>query len=251
MNNKNEVTRKKRKDEHIHMALKTSPTNLSHFDQISFVHQSLPNIALKDVSLKVSFSEFKLSTPLYINAMTGGSLMTGNINAALAEIAHATGMAMAVGSQHAGLKDNSLINTYRVVREKNPNGVIFANVGADVLTESALRAVDMIEADALQIHLNAPQELVMPEGGRDFTGWLHQIEQIIKHIEVPVIVKEVGFGVSKETLNLLESVGVKYVDVGGRGGTNFIEIEDHRREQLDYKYLNGWGQTTAISLMEA
>ena len=109
----------------------------------------------------------------------------------------------------------------------------------------------MLEANALQIHLNVPQELVMPEGERDFTDWLHKIEQIIHHIEIPLIVKEVGFGMSRKTLQLLHDIGVQYVDVSGRGGTNFIRIENHRRERQEYDYLKEWGQTTPISLLEA
>lgn len=243
--------REKRKDEHVKLALLSEATFLSHFDQLSFVHQSLPNIGLKDVNLQVILPNLALNSPLYINAMTGGSDMTGNINASLAQVAQSTGMAMAVGSQHAGLRNDSLVHTYQVVRKMNPKGVIFANVGADVPLEFALKAVEMLEANALQIHLNVPQELVMPEGGRDFTGWLRQIERIIHHIDVPVIVKEVGFGMSSKTLQLLNGIGVQYVDVSGRGGTNFIGIENQRREYQEYDYLKEWGQTTPISLLEA
>ena len=146
---------------------------------------------------------------------------------------------------------NLLAHTYQIVRKVNPKGLIFANVGADVPLEFALKAIEMLEANALQVHLNVPQELVMPEGGRDFTGWVKQIEQIIQRVEVPVIVKEVGFGMSKETLQSLHEIGVQYVDVGGRGGTNFIGIENHRREKHEYDYLKEWGQTTPISLLEA
>lgn len=251
MKNKDNIAREKRKDDHIKLALRSPSPDSSHFDQISFIHQSIPNIGFKDVNLEVSLPDLMMDNPLYINAMTGGSTMTGNINAALAEVACATGMAMAVGSQHAGLRNELLIDTYRVVRKINPKGLIFANVGADIPLEFALRAVDMIEANALQVHLNVPQELVMPEGGRDFTGWLKQIEQLIRHVSIPVIIKEVGFGMCKEVFALLKEVGVQYVDVGGRGGTNFIGIENQRRENHEYEYLKGWGQTTPISLMEA
>lgn len=251
MKNNADISRENRKDEHIKLALKLPSMPLSHFDQISIVHHSLPNIGVKEVNFSVELPDLFMSTPLYINAMTGGSDLTGNINVALAEVAVATGMAMAVGSQHAGLRNESLINTYQVVRKVNPKGTIFANVGADVNLEFALRAVDMIQANALQVHLNAPQELIMPEGSRNFAGLLKNIEQMIYHLNVPVIIKEVGFGMCKETLTLLKEVGVQYVDVGGRGGTNFIEIENERRKKHEYEYLKGWGQTTPISLLEA
>ncbi len=251
MKNDDNRTRENRKDEHVQLALREESTHFSHFDQLSFVHQSLPNIGLKDVDLQVNMADLTLDSPLYINAMTGGSEKTGHINASLASVAQATGMAMAVGSQHAGLRNESLVHTYQIVRKVNPKGIIFANVGADVPLEFALKAIDMLEANALQVHLNVPQELVMPEGERDFTSWVKQIEQIIQRVEVPVIVKEVGFGMSKETLQSLYEIGVEYVDVGGRGGTNFIGIENHRREKYEYDYLKEWGQTTPIALLEA
>ncbi|WP_043931368.1 type 2 isopentenyl-diphosphate Delta-isomerase [Bacillus sp. EB01] len=246
-----QAKREKRKDEHIRLALSDEPPRESHFDQLYFVHNSLTHIGVEDVDLKVIFPNFMLHTPFYINAMTGGSSRSGSINQALAEVAKATGMAMAVGSQHAGLKNDQLAETYEIVRKVNPKGIIFANVGADVTLDLALKAVEMLDANALQIHLNAPQELVMPEGGRDFTNWLENIEQINSRVGVPVIVKEVGFGMSRETLHLLHGMGIMYVDVSGRGGTNFIGIENKRREKQEYVYLENWGQTTPVSLLEA
>ncbi|GGE29933.1 isopentenyl-diphosphate delta-isomerase [Pullulanibacillus camelliae] len=247
----NDQQREDRKDEHVRLALAASRSVSSHFDDIVFVHRSLPHLAVKDVCLQVNLFGRALACPLYINAMTGGSQKTGSINEALATIASATGMAMAVGSQHAGLRKEELASTYRVVRKANPKGVIFANVGADVSADTALKVIDMIEADALQIHVNVPQELVMPEGERDFSEWLQHIEDMVKRMNVPVIVKEVGFGMSKETLHTLMSLGVQYVDISGRGGTNFIGIENRRRAQKEYSYISTWGQTTAIALLEA
>ncbi len=251
MKNDENKIREKRKDEHVRLALIEGPNLHSHFDDLTFVHQSLPNIGWKDVNLQVIMPNLVLKSPLYINAMTGGSERTGKINGNLAKIAKATGMAMAVGSQHSGLRNQSLADTYRIVRRNNPDGIIFANVGADIPLDLALRAIDMLEANALQIHLNAPQELIMPEGERDFTDWLPQLEKIIKKVNIPVIVKEVGFGMSRTTLRMLKEIGVQYVDVSGRGGTNFIGIENRRREKQEYDYLSGWGQTTPISLLEA
>jgi isopentenyl-diphosphate delta-isomerase len=246
------MSRETRKDDHVQLAAKPDAiSSVSHFDDISFVHYSLPETAFQDVDLTSNFADFVLHTPVYINAMTGGSERTGKINALLTAIASATGMAIAVGSQHAGLRNDSIADTYRVVRKLNPNGVVFANIGADAPIEFALRAVDMLEANALQIHLNAPQEIVMPEGDRNFTGWLHQIERIIRTVQVPVIVKEVGFGMCAETMHQLSEIGVKYVDVSGRGGTDFVWIENQRRGNKDYSYLKGWGQSTVQSLLEA
>jgi isopentenyl-diphosphate delta-isomerase len=246
------VSREQRKDDHVQLAVQAEAVSPnSHFDDISFVHYSLPEIAYKDVDLTSTFADFVMDTPIYINAMTGGSNKTGEINEMLGDIACATGLAIAVGSQHAALRDNSLIDTYRVVRKQNPKGIVFANVGADAPIEYAVRAVEMLEANALQIHLNAPQEAVMTEGERSFGGWLHQIEQLIRTVKVPVIVKEVGFGMCAETLHILHEVGVKFVDVSGRGGTNFVWIENERRVNRDYSYLKNWGQSTTQSLLEA
>lgn len=251
MSNDLQKVRENRKNEHVRLALSEKPEMESHFDQLFFVHHSLPRSNYDQIDLHTELPDFQLSSPLYINAMTGGSEMTGRINADLAEIASATKMAMAVGSQHAGLRNEQVVSTYQVVRQKNPDGIIFANVGADVPPELAVKAVEMLEANALQVHLNVPQELVMPEGERNFSHWLQQIEKMIKEVDVPVIVKEVGFGMSRETIKMLLEIGVSYVDLGGRGGTNFISIENRRREKQEYQYLRNWGQTTPISLLEA
>ena len=112
----------------------------------------------------------------------------------------------------------------------NPEGMIFSNVGADVPVEKALEAVELLEAQALQIHVNSPQELVMPEGNREFVTWLDNIASIVSRVSVPVIIKEVGFGMSKELMHDLQQIGVKYVDVSGKGGTNFVDIENERRK---------------------
>lgn len=242
--------RENRKDEHVRLALEQNRGIYSHFDEISFVHHSFVEMKVQDVDLSVKTPNLQLNTPIYINAMTGGSEKTGKINAALAEVASTTGMAMAVGSQHAGLRNERVQDTYKVVRKFNPKGIVFANVGAGTPLEFAQGAVEMLEANALQIHVNVPQELVMPEGERDFTGWLKGIEEIVSAISVPVIVKEVGFGMSQETIEALKNVGVRYVDVSGRGGTNFIGIENSRRRLGEYNYLQNWGQTTPISLLE-
>jgi isopentenyl-diphosphate delta-isomerase len=246
------MSREKRKDEHVHLA--TQPESVlpvSQFDDLSFVHYSFPEMAWNEVDLTSEFAGYVMNLPIYINAMTGGSDKTGKINESLADIASATGIAMAVGSQHAALRNDSLVDTFRVVRKRNPKGIIFANIGADAPIDFALRAVDMLEANALQIHINAPQELVMPEGERNFKGWLHRIEQIIQTVHVPVIIKEVGFGMCAETLHLLNELGVRNVDLSGCGGTNFIWIENQRRKNREYSYLKEWGQSTIISLLEA
>jgi len=242
--------RTKRKDEHIQLALDHPSVSQSDFDSIKLIHQSLPQCDVKDINLETQIQGIKLATPIYINAMTGGSMRAGEINKKLAIVARETNTAIAVGSTHAALKDNTLAQTYAIVREIY-KGPLFSNVGADVSTEFAKRAVDLLQADALQIHVNAPQELVMPEGNRTFSRWLENIEAIVTSIGVPVIVKEVGFGMSHETMLALKAAGVKTIDVSGSGGTNFIYIENERRTMKEFDYLKDWGQSTAISLIES
>ncbi len=245
------MSRAERKWDHIRFALQNRQNRSTVFDDIKFIHQSLPNIKVTDVRLNHSIGELSLSSPIFINAMTGGGgEKTYLINKQLAMAANKTGLAMAVGSQMSAIKEKDERYTYEVVRKENPHGIVIANLGSEATIENAKAAIDMIEANALQIHLNVIQELIMPEGDRDFTGTLKRIENIVKGMEVPVIVKEVGFGMSKETVESLLSVGVAAVDIGGSGGTNFAEIENKRREQT-LSFFNDWGIPTPISIMEA
>jgi isopentenyl-diphosphate delta-isomerase len=172
-------------------------------------------------------------------------------NGRLAEVAKRTGSLMAVGSQFAALEFPEVAESFRVVRNVNPAGLIWANIGAYAAVEDALRVVDMIEADALQVHLNAAQEISMLEGDGDFTGWLRRIEEMVRHLQVPVIVKETGCGMAMEQIRLIAATGVKAIDVGGAGGTNFIAIEAARTGRTLPGDLLGWGIPTAVSLLEA
>ena len=189
--------------------------------------------------------------PFYINAMTGGTRATAAVNADLAGAAADAGVAIACGSQHIALRDPERAEGFRVIRREAPRAFVLANVGPTLAPEQAVRAVEMIEADALQIHLNAAQELVMPEGDRDFRDWAERIAAIAAAVDVPVVVKEVGFGLSRRTITALEGTGVGAVDVAGAGGTDFVAIENERRPRRDYSYLTGWGQSTALCLLEA
>jgi isopentenyl-diphosphate delta-isomerase len=244
------VSRAKRKIDHIEHALSTGQARAHGFEDITFVHQSLPDLSTSQIDLRTTLGELSLSSPIFINAMTGGGgEATLKINEGLAIVAKECGIAMAVGSQMAAIKDSRERPSFEIVRKVNPNGVIFANLGSEATVEEAKRAVDMIKANGLQIHLNVIQELVMPEGDRDFTDALKRIEQIVQHVDVPVIVKEVGFGMSKETALKLANIGVRIVDVGGFGGTNFARIENERRAKM-LAYFNDWGITTTASIVE-
>lgn len=241
-----------RKDEH----LAITETNIRrsglqpNFEDLRIIHHGLPELTVDATDISVQLPDFPLATPFYIEAMTGGSERTGKINRQLATIAKETGIAMAVGSQSIALKDTSAYQSFEIVRKLNPDGFIMANLGAGKTAQDAQFAIDLINANAIEIHINSAQEIVMPEGDRDFR-WLHNIQEIVATVNVPVIVKEVGFGISQTTLTKLANIGVKYVNVGGRGGTNFAAIENQRNHAEDYSYLLNWGQTTLESLLES
>lgn len=220
-------------------------------DDLHLVHHSLPEAALNEVDLHTHLSGVQLAWPLYLNAMTGGAHETEAINRDLATACRELGLAMAVGSQTAALQDPAVVESYRVVRRTNPAGVVIANVGAGSPPERALTAVEMLEANLLQLHLNAPQELQMAEGDRDFRGQLAAIARVVERSPVPVLVKECGFGLSRRAARSLYDAGVRLVDVAGHGGTNFAWIEAARR--VGYTPDPGlvqWGIPTAASLLE-
>lgn len=241
-----------RKDEHVELAMQQRQSlNSSDFDHVHFVHHSLPETAKSDVSLKTSIAGLTLDVPFFINGMTGGSEWTAAINEKLALVAQATGLAMATGSVSSALKHPETRSSYEVVRETHPDGLVFANLGAEHPVENGKEAVALLKADAIQIHVNAPQEMIMPEGSRDFNHWLERIQAMVENVGVPVIVKEVGFGMSRETIAQLTNIGVTTIDISGHGGTNFATIENARRETKEYDFLANWGQSTVISLLEA
>lgn len=240
-----------RKDEHLSLAKAFHKEKKNDFDQIRFVHHSFSEIAENEVDISTNFLGFSFDYPFYINAMTGGSEQAKTINQQIGLIAKETGLMTATGSVSAALKHPELTDTYQIMRKENPNGIIFANIGAGLSLETAQKAVELIQADGLQIHVNIPQELVMHEGDRNFNGWLDSIEEIVARLSVPVIIKEVGFGMSQETIKQLTLRGVKAVDVSGQGGTSFTQIENARRKKRELSFLDDWGQSTAISLLES
>lgn len=242
-----------RKDDHVRLATEqaTHRHGRSDFDDVAFVHHALRAADVERVSTVTTVLDREWSSPIYINAMTGGSIAAGKINEQLARVAHATGVTIASGSMSHLIKDASSVETFRVLRTLNPNGVVFANLSANASLEDAQRVVDAVEADAIQIHINSVQEIVMPEGDRHFSHWPDRIETLVNGLSVPVIVKEVGFGLSSETVHDLIDLGVQAVDVSGRGGTNFARIENDRRIGKDYGELATWGLSTVTSLLEA
>lgn len=244
------MPRLSRKDEHIRAVLIQKP-GLADFKDIHLVPNSLPERNLDEVTLATTLAGMELGSPLFINALTGGTPLAKEVNADLAFVARECGMAMALGSQMAALENSRVEDSFKVVRRVHPRGRFWANLGAYATPEMARRAIEMIDAAALQIHLNAAQELAMKEGDRRFRGMLRRIEKIAAAVHCPVIVKEVGFGIAREQARLLIAAGASAIDVGGRGGTNFLEIESRRSREPFSPGLSTWGLPTALSLIEA
>lgn len=239
-----------RKLEHVHYALQLGQKGNQGFSDIQLIHNCIPESFTELISLQTTIGELNLSSPIIINAMTGGAQETEEINRELAVAARETGLAMAVGSQMSAIKNNEVASSYRVVRQMNPDGIVIGNLGSEATPDQAVQAVEMLRADALQIHLNVMQELIMPEGDRDFRGMRERIAAILEQVHVPVIVKEVGFGMAHESVAALNELGVSILDVGGSGGTNFAAIENARRVE-PISWLNEWGSSTTVALLEA
>jgi len=243
--------RQSRKLDHIKYSLSlTDGPGSSGFADIGLVHNCLPNLGWNELDISSSIAGISIKNPLIINAITGGAHDVTILNGQIAEFACLTNTAMAVGSQYAALEDPEVLQSYKIVREKNPEGIIFANLGAYATPQQAQLAVEMIDAQALQIHLNVAQELIMTEGDREFSGYLTNIAKIVDRVSVPVIVKEVGCGIAKEQAQQLVEIGIKAIDVGGMGGTNFLAIEAARSQLSLYPETLCWGIPTAISAVE-
>lgn len=262
-----------RKDEHVALALaqrspEAAPRQVE-FDDLEFVHHALGGVDAERVDLSVEIpyaagaryaaGAWQWATPFYVNGMTGGTERTTRINRELAIAARETGLPMACGSVSVALDQPETAAGFRVIREENPDGFVMANLGVGRPADDAPRAVELLGADALQVHVNAIQETAMPEGSRDFSSWLHSVEALAGASPVPVIVKEVGFGLSRTTLRRLADVGVGVADVSGRGGTDFLAIENSRRAEATgidpatggYTMLSGYGQSALACLLEA
>ena len=228
------------------------------FERYLFDHCALPELSLDDVDLSTDLFGKSLKAPFLISSMTGGAVPARDINLKLAEAAQALGIAMGLGSQRAAIERENLADTYRV-RSVAPDILLFANIGAVQLNkgygvDEARRAVEMIEADALFLHLNPLQEAVQTEGDRDWRGLLDKIGMVVSGLSVPVVVKEVGNGISGKIAKALAEVGVAAIDVAGAGGTSWSEVEAHRQtdpmlRRVAHSFA-GWGIPTATALIE-
>jgi isopentenyl-diphosphate delta-isomerase len=248
-----------RKDDHLRICLEEAvrpPAPGNGLGEYRFVHQALPEIDLTDIDLCTTFLGKDLCAPLLVSSMTGGALPAKTINRRLAQAANLLGVAMGVGSQRAALEDAAWAETFRV-RDVAPDILLMANLGAIQLVKSytvehCQRAVDMVGADALVLHLNPLQEALQPGGDTHFGGLLRRVEAVCRALPVPVVVKEVGFGLSAEVAAQLVEAGVSALDVAGAGGTSWSEVERHRtfdpvEDQIAGQFAD-WGIPTAECL---
>ncbi|CAJ1175062.1 isopentenyl-diphosphate delta-isomerase [Companilactobacillus crustorum] len=241
-----------RKVEHLFLAEKFfTDESFANFDKIRLLHDALPELRLNDIDLTTDFLGTKVALPIYFNAITGGSRQSDRFNTELAQLAQKLNIPVSSGSMGVYFRlPEETKASFTTLRSNNPKGFVIANVSAKANAQQSQQAVNLIKANALQIHLNALQELAMPEGDQEFM-WLDNIKDIVKNVSVPVIVKEVGFGISQINLRQLYQAGVRYVDISGFGGTNFAQIESARNHDLDLSYLDQLSLSTVESLLES
>lgn len=248
-----------RKTDHIRINLEEDVRSgiTTGLEKYRFEHQALPEIDLDQVDLSLELFGKRLQAPILISSMTGGTQEAAAINRTLASAAQQTRIAMGLGSQRAAIEHPELADTFRV-RRYAPDVLLFANLGAIQLNygygvDHCRRAVEMVEADALILHLNALQEAVQPEGDTRWSGLLEKIERVCRELPVPVIAKEVGWGFSETAARHLAEAGVAAIDVAGAGGTSWSQVEMHRAEnpsqaRLAAAFLD-WGIPTGQAIL--
>lgn len=248
-----------RKADHIRINLEEDvqfPRLSTGLENYRFTHVAVPEANLSDIDSTVEVFGKTLSAPILISSMTGGTEMATRLNRTLAEAAQTHQIAMGLGSQRAAVEHDELAQSFKV-RDIAPDVLLFANIGAVQLNygygvEQCQRAVDMAEADALILHFNVLQEAVQPEGDTNFAGLLKKIEHVCKHLPVPVIAKEVGWGFSRGDAYNLSNAGVAAIDVAGAGGTSWSEVEYHRAPSAFHARVAAafadWGIPTAEAI---
>jgi len=254
-----------RKADHIKICLKENvqaTKTTSGFEDVFLVHKALPEIDRDSINLSSIVFNHKFSAPIIVEAMTGGVEESLKINASIAEAVEELCLGMGVGSQRAAIENSKMEKTFFITRKKAPNAFLIGNIGAPQFLKGygikeAKKAVEMINADALAIHLNPLQEAVQPEGETKFKGVLKKIGEIVQNINVPVIVKETGAGIAAEDAKILENADIGGIDIAGVGGTSWAAVEYYRakerrnefHQRLGETFWN-WGIPTTISLVE-
>ena len=245
-----------RKKDHVDLTItdSTQYTTKSGFERFGFVHNALPEVDMDEVSTKADFLGRTFDFPLFVSSMTGGYDEAGPVNAIIAEFCEKHNLPFGVGSQRAMLEDESLTETFSIVRKKAPNAFICANIGGSELIgglgdEKTIRMLESINADAVIVHLNPLQELMQPEGNRNFKGILNGIEQLVFDARVPIIVKETGAGISKYVARKILNTGVSAIDVAGAGGTSWAKVENQRPSNISPNFeFDEWGIPTVECL---
>ena len=248
------MTTQQRKKDHLKICVEESvETNKTGFEDVTLVHSSLPELDFMEIDTKTKFLGKKLNLPLIIAALTGGTDEAKKINKDLAEIAEKKGIGFSLGSQRAMIEDSSLKNTY-YVRDVAPNVLLFGNIGISQVKKIEIKkikdALDSIEANALCVHINPAQEVFQREGDFNFKNLLPSLTKLCEELSYPIIGKEVGFGISREVALKLKETGIKAIDIGGFGGTNWI-IVDGLRSGMDYLNFIDWGIPTPASILES
>ena len=241
--------RRERKDAHIENYLRSKSKESTLLDNVYIEHNAISDVSLDEIDTSIEFMDKRVSMPLMIDAMTGGGSVSISINEDLSSICESLNIPMAVGSESIALSEEDSRESFELVKYKE-NLFRIGNLGFEREYEDFIFARDLIDASAMQVHLNLAQELVMKEGDNSYHSSLELIEKLVNDFDYPIIVKETGSGISKTVAKKLIDVGVKYIDVAGKGGTNFIEIEDLRDFEVDYSDLYNWGIPTAKSIID-
>jgi isopentenyl-diphosphate delta-isomerase len=248
-----------RKKEHLELCLDARDINSAAgtgLDQYRFIHNALPELDIAEVELSTTFLGKPLKAPILISSMTGGFDLARTVNRNLAAAAQRLGVAMGVGSQRVAIEEPSVANSFQV-RDVAPDILLLSNLGAVQLNygysvEECRAAVRMIDADGLILHLNVLQEAVQPEGNRNFKGLGEKIATVCDKLEVPVVAKEVGSGISADVATRLRHAGVRAIDVAGRGGTSWYAVEAKRAAsggKPAETAFAGWGIPTEEALV--
>jgi isopentenyl-diphosphate delta-isomerase len=251
-------TTSRRKKEHLDLSLNADVsfnTKSTGFDYYDFIHDATTEVELDKISFVTKFFKKKINYPFIISCMTGGTEEAENINAKLAIVAEELKIPIGVGSQRQALENKNFRETYSVIRKNAKSVPVLGNLGAAELVKlksvtPVKMLVDLIEADAFVIHLNPLQELLQPEGTPYFPGLLRSLKRLVKDIEIPIIVKEIGSGISGKASKALLETGVKGIDVAGAGGTSWAAIEMLRNNSMTNHYFWNWGLPTSFCLKE-
>jgi len=249
-----------RKKEHVELCLASDVSfkkKSNGFDEWEFEHNALPELDLSEIDTTTHFLGKKLAIPLLVSGMTGGYSEASRINASLAKVCQLFGIGLGVGSQRQALENDAFHESYAIVRKHAPSIPVIGNIGATEIAnlrdvDPIRRLVDLIEADAFAVHLNPLQEFLQPEGNTNFRGVLTGISTLVQKLPVPVIVKEVGAGISPSVAKRLFDVGVTIIDVAGAGGTSWAGVELLRNEHASTiaPEFWDWGVPTAIAVRQ-